>query len=136
MENITLVKDAIHRPDEPRHFMQFKFPDKRFIASIGNVMIAKTDQPLMLSEVGYAIYEPVIYFPIKDVAIDQLSKIEKSTFCPLKGDTEYFDLKDAKTDGEKEIAWRYSRPLNFAQQLQDYIAFDPNKIAVERTPRS
>ena len=136
MEKITLVKDAIHRPDEPRHFMQFKFPAKSFVATIAGVVVAETDQPLVLSEVGYGIYDPVIYFPMKDVAANQLRNNDKSTFCPLKGDTEYFDLKDAKSDVEKEIAWRYSRPISFAQQLKDYVAFDPNKVAVEKTQKS
>lgn len=132
MEQITLVKDAIHRPDEPRHFMQWKFPDNRVTATINGVSLADTKQALVLSEVGYGIYEPVIYFPLGDISIDKLEKIDKSTFCPLKGDTEYYDLKDADNESQKEIAWRYSRPLSFAQKLQDYVAFDPAKVTISR----
>lgn len=130
LEQITLVKDAIHRPDEPRHFMQWKFPEKRVCAAINGVSVADTTDPLILSEVGYGIYDPVVYFPINDVAYQHLEKIDKSTFCPLKGDTEYFDLKHADNASEKEIAWSYARPVDFAQQLQQYVAFDPAKVII------
>ena len=98
MEQITLVKGAINRPDEPSHFMQLKFPEKSLVAAVGALTIAKTDHPLVLSEVGYGIYDPVVYFPIKDVNLELLEPIAKSTFCPLKGDTEYFNMRNAKND--------------------------------------
>lgn len=134
MDKITLVKDAIHRPDEPRHFMQFKYPEGEFIATIGSLHLAKTKNALALSEVGYGIYDPVIYFPLTDVNLDALNKIGKSTHCPLKGDTEYYDLKTGAGNHAREIAWRYSKPLAFAAKLADYIAFDSKKVHIQKQP--
>ena len=133
MQQITLVKNAIHRPDEPRHFMQFAYPDTTFTASVGRIELARTTNALVLSEVGYSIYEPVVYFPCTDVHTEQLEKIEKTTFCPLKGDTEYFNLRVGAGNHDKEIAWRYDRPLSFAQTLLNYIGFDKNKVHVENS---
>ena len=130
METITLVKDAIHRPDEPRHFMQFKFPDTHYVAQYDDKTLASTRNALVLMEVAYAIYEPVIYFPLEDVSQDLLQKIDKTTHCPLKGDTAYFDLEGAQHENEKEIAWSYAKPLPFAAKLREYLAFDPRKIRV------
>ena len=110
--------------------MQYRFPKRSFVATLGDREIAKTNNALVLSEVGYAIYEPVIYFPESDVALELLEKIDKTTHCPLKGDTAYFNLVDAATEHEQEIAWQYDKPFEFAAKLQTYIAFDPNKINV------
>ncbi len=110
--------------------MQYRFPKRHFIAKLGDREIANTKNALVLSEVGYAIYEPVIYFPESDVALQLLEKIEKTTHCPLKGDTAYFNLAGAATNDEQEIAWQYDKPLEFAAELQSYLAFDPNKINV------
>ena len=129
MEQITLVKNAIHRPDEPRHFMQFKFPDTTYTASVDGQEIARTSNALVLSEVGYAIYQPVIYCPRSDVEMSLLLKIDKSTHCPLKGDTDYFDFVGPSTR-VSEIAWNYARPLDFAAKLSDYLAFDTTKVRV------
>lgn len=130
MESITLVKDAIHRPDEPRHFMQYKFPDKQYLASCDGQTLASTHNALLLSEVGYAIYDPVVYFPLEDVSSDLLLQIDKTTFCPLKGNTAYYNLSNAKDDTEKEIAWSYAKPLPFAKKLQNYMAFDSGKVKI------
>ncbi|MEM7466306.1 MAG: DUF427 domain-containing protein [Pseudomonadota bacterium] len=131
MDQITLVKDAIHRPDEPRHFMQFKYPDKHFVASYKGQTLAETSNALVLSEVGYGIYEPVIYFPVEDVKEEVLRKTAKSTHCPLKGDTEYFDLAGNGADEDADIAWRYAQPFDFAEKLIGYIAFDSRKVRIE-----
>ena len=81
--------------------MQYRFPKRSFVATLGDREIAKTNNALVLSEVGYAIYEPVIYFPESDVALELLEKIDKTTHCPLKGDTAYFNLVDAATEHEQ-----------------------------------
>ena len=131
MESITLVKDAIHRPEEPRHFMQYKFPDNRYVASQKGQTLANSRYALLLSEVGYAIYDPVVYFPLEDVSSDLLVQIDKTTYCPLKGNTAYFNLNEAKDDSGKEIAWSYANPLPFAEKLQNYMAFDVRKVKID-----
>ena len=130
MESITLVKDAIHRPDEPRHFMQFKFPGTQYTAHFQDREVANTSAPLILSEVGYGIYDPVVYFPLEDVDRDALQRIDKTTVCPLKGETDYFSMSDANNEQGAEVAWSYAKPYPFAAKLKDYMAFDARKIKI------
>ena len=129
MEQITLVKDAIHRPDEPRHFMEYKFPTTPYVAIIAETVIADSNAVLKLAEVGFHIYDPVIYFPLADARLDLLHKSEKSSHCPLKGDTNYFDFVAGETT-INDIGWCYSAAFDFAIVLADYIAFDPGKVRV------
>lgn len=129
MNDITLVEGAIHRPDEPRHFMEFSFPVNRHLAAIGEVMVADSCKVLRLSEVGYHIYDPVIYFPLEDAELVYLQPATKTTHCPLKGDTQYFNFVHDGTT-RNDVAWCYSKPLAFAIRLRDYLAFDPRCVEI------
>ena len=84
-ESITLVRDALHNPGEPRHFMRIGPTEEMFVACIGQTELARSSQALKLKEVAYDIYDPVIYFPREDVRMTLLARTERSTHCPLKG---------------------------------------------------
>jgi uncharacterized protein (DUF427 family) len=129
MEAITLVKEAIHRPDEPRHFMEYTYPEARYVARVGDQIVADSTAVLKLSEVGYHIYDPVIYFPLDDLNLDVLKATSKTSHCPLKGDTNYYDLAASNMRAEA-VGWCYSAPLDFAKTLAGYAAFDPAQVNV------
>lgn len=120
---VTLVKDAIHNPADARHFMRLGRPEHTITATVNGTEVARSTRALKLKEVGYDIYDPVVYFPREDVKMDRLQKNEKSTHCPLKGDTEYFD---AVTDQGTvdNAAWSYDRTLEIAKEIENYIGFD------------
>jgi uncharacterized protein (DUF427 family) len=122
-QTVTMVKDAIHNPADMRHFMRIARPEYTITATLNGTELARSSRALKLKEVGYDIYDSVIYFPREDVKMNQLEKNAKSTHCPLKGDTEYFD---AITDqGRVEnAAWSYDRTIDIAREIENYIGFD------------
>jgi uncharacterized protein (DUF427 family) len=128
--DVTLVKNAIHNPNEPRHFMRVVPAPGRQIATIGGTIVADSAHASVVKEVGSDIYDPIVYFPRDDVHSDAFTVIDKSTYCPLKGDTEYFDVV---VDGERhaEAAWSYVT-LVTDNPLQGMIAFDPSQATVVR----
>lgn len=127
--DITLVRDAIHNPAEPRHFMRLARPDHVFTASINGVEVARSSRAIKLKEVGRDIYDPAIYFPREDVDMGKLERIEKSSHCPLKGDAEYFDARIAGAH-RAEVAWSYDRTLAIADAIKGYIAFYPQRVQI------
>ena len=127
--DITLVHDAIHNPAEPRHFMRLACPSYRITATIAGIEIANSTRAIKLKEVGRDIYDPVIYFPREDVDMGRLVHIDKSTHCPLKGDTEYFDAH-LGTQALAEVAWSYTRALRIARDIENYVAFDTRRVHV------
>ena len=129
MEQITLIKEAIHRPDEPRHFMEYSYPATTYVAKIGETIVAESSAVLKLSEVGYHIYDPVIYFPLADARLDLLQASDKTSHCPLKGDTNYYDFVTGQTT-INDVGWCYSSALDFAIVLADYVAFDGGQVSV------
>jgi len=127
--DLTLVRDGIHNPAEPRHYMRLKPVAGHVRIRRGDELLAESDTAMRLLEVGRDLYDPVIYVPRADV-IAPITQIEgKSTHCPLKGDCSYFRLADEP----EPIAWRYDRPLPFAAELQELIAFYPDRTTVEET---
>lgn len=121
--DITLVENAHHNPAEPRHFMRIVPASGRQRATIGDTTVADSDAALLVKEVGRDIYDAVIYFPRADVTMNALEGIDKTTHCPLKGDTEYFDIV---LDGERlpAAAWSYIGAMVAGEELRDLIAFD------------
>ncbi|MEZ5660033.1 MAG: DUF427 domain-containing protein [Burkholderiaceae bacterium] len=125
--DLTLVRDGIHNPAEPRHYMRLKPVAGHVRIRRGDELLAESDAAMRLLEVGRDLYDPVIYVPRADV-IAPITQIEgKSTHCPLKGDCSYFALGA----NDVPIAWSYDRPLPFAEALKGLIAFYPDKTTVE-----
>ncbi len=127
--DVTLVENAIHNPNEPRHFMRIVPAGRRYTASVGGTTIAASDGSLVVKEVGRDVYDPVVYFPREDVDAAALVSIDKTTHCPLKGDTEYFDLS-VGGDDVAAAAWSYVGEMVAGEELQGLIAFDPSKVIV------
>ena len=130
---IALFDERITNPVEPRHYMQLKALKHVVKASAAGIVIASTSNALRLHEVGYTIYQPVIYFPYDDVDKRVLRKVSNSTYCPLKGRTEYFDVVIDNVHVIEAAAWRYWQPLKFDERLtalQDRVAFDVGRVNV------
>jgi len=128
-KKVTLVKNAIHNPDDARHFMRIKQPKAKVTASLNGKEIANSNNALKVQEAGFDLYDPVYYFPKADVLSDALKSTDKTTHCPLKGDTEYFSIH---TEGSQleNAAWHYNQPYEWSEKLRDHIAFDQTKVQV------
>ena len=129
MSGITLARDIIQNPYEPRHFMKLKPIQKKIQVWVDEVLLAESKNAIRLLEVGYDLYDPVIYFPFKDLCLE-LEVIEgKGTFCPIKGDATYYAFPNL-TSSETYLAWSYLETLEFAHSLQNLIAFNPEQVSL------
>ncbi len=128
--SITAVKGSIHRDDEPRHFMTIEPAASPYRVHYQGSVLASSDEAQVLKEVGFGIYDPVLYFPRADVAMDRLTPTDHTTRCPLKGQTTYY-----AADGVA-LAWSYTTVLPYAAAIQDYIAFDGSQVEIERVRAS
>lgn len=65
----------------------------------------------------------VFYFPRDDVRMDLLTRTERRTNCPFKGNASYWSLQvDGRTAAD--VAWSYEDAFDEAGSVTDYIAFD------------
>ncbi len=93
----------------------------RVIVSVAGHVIADTRNALTLSE---AHYPAVQYIPCKDVDMALLTRTDRSTYCPYKGDASYFSIP---VGGERSIdaVWTYETPY---AAVADRLAFYPDRV--------
>lgn len=123
--DVTMIENAVHNPDEPRHFMLLE-ENQKFDLSIGDLLLARSNRAVKVKEVARTIYDPVMYVPRTDIQMEFLHQNKKTTRCPLKGETVYFDIR---INGKvfPNAAWSYERVLGFDKRLESIrglVAFD------------
>lgn len=92
---------------------------KRFRVWFGDTLIADTVGAKLLFEAGY---QPVIYFPQADLAMDRLQPTAHTTHCPYKGDASYWTVSAGGKQAEN-AAWAYKTPLPGVADIAGYISF-------------
>jgi uncharacterized protein (DUF427 family) len=122
-----MIEGVIRNPSNPRHFMQLDPVGQTLRIYYSGFLVAETEGAMRLLEVGKRAYAPQYYIPREDITV-ALTRTEKSTHCPLKGDASYFTIDGA--DGAREIGWAYETPFDFAVQLSGYIAFDLRRVSI------
>ena len=82
-------------------------------------LILECGQVIVLAEVYLdRTYPEVIYFPQSSLAALELSKSEKSSFCPIKGYASYWNYRDLEN-----CIWSYQDPLAEVIQIKGHYAF-------------
>ena len=87
-------------------------------------VIADSGDALVLKEANYA---PVVYFPREDVDMAYMSRTDRSTHCPYKGDASYYTLLMDGRFAENAV-WSYEDPYPAMEQIRGRLAFYPDKV--------
>ncbi|MDN5858781.1 MAG: DUF427 domain-containing protein [Pseudonocardia sp.] len=98
---------------------------KRVVVAIGDTVIADTAEALTLQE---STYPAVQYVPLAAVDPAMLGASGHHTYCPFKGEADYFHLG---RDGERENSvWIYRAPYDAVAAIKDHVAFYPDGVQV------
>jgi uncharacterized protein (DUF427 family) len=110
----------------PDHPIDLEPAKKRWRAFFAGHVIADTDDALILKE---ASYPPVVYFPRDDVAMEYMSRTERATHCPYKGDAAYYTIL---MDGEfaENAVWTYEQPFEGMEPIGERLAFYTDRVDV------
>ena len=129
--SVTMAKNTIHNPADARHLMKLKPIPRRVQALFDGRLLAESTVATRVLEMGYDLYDPMIYFP-KDSVVGALTVSDaKPTHCPLKGDATYFNLLgDDHTVLATKVAWSYEQTFDFASDLNGLIAFEPSLVTI------
>ncbi|MEP3429830.1 MAG: DUF427 domain-containing protein [Roseibium sp.] len=118
--NADAYKDAIRNPANSNHLMVIKDISRRIRIYAGDILLVDSNNALRVMEVGKSVYDPVIYVPEDDL-VATFQSVDKSTYCPIKGDASYIALEGV------ELGWVYKSPLDMTAQLKSHYAFWPAK---------
>ncbi|MHC2106701.1 DUF427 domain-containing protein [Methylobacterium sp. CM6246] len=89
--------------------------------------IARTRSALTLAE---ASYEPVQYIPCGDVDMSHLERSRHTTYCPYKGEANYFSIPALGEAGLNAV-WTYEAPFEAVGDIVGHLAFYPDRVSVE-----
>jgi len=93
---------------------------KRLQVVFAGVTVADSTDALVLHETRLpAVY----YFPRQDVRMDLLRRTDHHTHCPFKGNASYWSLAAGDQFAQNAV-WSYEDPLQDAQAVNGYLAFD------------
>ena len=93
----------------------------RVVVKIAGLVVADTHRALTLQE---ANYPPIQYIPRSDVDMSQLARSAHTTYCPYKGDCNYYSA-NARRDN---VAWTYEQPYEAVSSIKDHLAFYADRV--------
>jgi len=108
----------------PDHPISIQHNCARVVVSVAGRVIADTRSALTLRE---ADYSPVQYIPREDVDFSQLERTDHATYCPYKGDCNYYSVP---AGGKKSVnaVWTYEDSYPAVEQTGDHVAFYPERV--------
>ena len=100
---------------------------RRWRALFAGHLIADSDDAVVLHEQGLA---PVVYFPRDAVSMEYMSRTDRTTRCPYKGEASYYTLLMDGNLAENAV-WSYESPTDAElEMIAGRVAFDPKVVDV------
>ena len=96
----------------------------RVVVTVAGTVVADSRRALTLQE---ANYPAVQYIPREDVTIDLLEPTDHLSYCPFKGDSNYFSIP---LGGDRSVnaVWTYEDPYPAVAEIKDHVAFYPDRV--------
>ncbi len=118
------MKEKQIRLPGPDHPISIRRNLARIVVSVAGHTIADTRNARTLREAGYS---PVQYIPREDVDLSQLKRTDHTTYCPYKGDCNYYSVP---AGGKKSVnaVWTYENPYPAVAQIKGHVAFYPDRV--------
>jgi uncharacterized protein (DUF427 family) len=122
--NTTSSKSKEIRIPGPDHPITLSPVDGTVRVTLAGRIIAESTRALRLEENGYP---PVYYLPRNDADMSLLVRTEHYTYCPYKGDCNYFSIPIGGSKSENAV-WTYENPHEAVASIKEYLAFYPSRI--------
>ena len=107
----------------PEHEITITPSKDRVVVRSGGTTIADSRSTLVLRETNYA---PVRYIPLADVDQSLLTRSDRTTYCPYKGDASYHSIADHEQGAD--AVWFYEQPYPAVGAIKDRVAFYADRV--------
>ena len=108
----------------PDHPISIQHNPTRVVVSLAGHVVADTRKALTLRE---ADYPPVQYIPREAVDLCQLERTDHATYCPYKGDCNYYSIPAGGKTSVNAV-WTYEDPYPAVAQIKGHVAFYPDRV--------
>jgi uncharacterized protein (DUF427 family) len=99
---------------------------RHVVVRVNGDVIAETDDALTLQE---STYPAVQYVPLVDVTASALTRSGTTTYCPYKGEANYFHVS-AGGETVDDAIWTYESPYPAVAAIAGHVAFYADKADV------
>jgi uncharacterized protein (DUF427 family) len=99
---------------------------KHVTVRVNGEVVAETDAALTLQE---STYPAVQYVPLVDVVDSVLRRSDNTTYCPYKGEANYYHVSTGGSTVDDAI-WTYEQPYPAVGEIVGHVAFYANKADV------
>jgi uncharacterized protein (DUF427 family) len=110
----------------PEHPITIEATPGRVLVRACDRLVASSDRALTLRE---ASYPPVQYIPIEDVDQQLLRASDRHTYCPYKGDCDYYSVATPEAE-LVDVAWTYRHPYGWVGAIAGHVAFYATRAEV------
>jgi uncharacterized protein (DUF427 family) len=100
---------------------------KHVTVRVNGEVVAETDAALTLQE---STYPAVQYVPLADVVGSVLRRSDNTTYCPYKGEANYYHVTTGASDTVDDAIWTYEQPYPAVGEIVGHVAFYANKADV------
>jgi uncharacterized protein (DUF427 family) len=111
----------------PEHPITVEKNPGRVIVSLDGEQVADTREALTLSE---ASYPPVQYIPLADVNRELLTPSDRESYCPFKGEANYYSVPSAGERG-LDLVWEYREPYDAVAEIRGHVAFYADRAEID-----
>src|SRR5215207_938542 len=118
------MSDKLVKIPGPDHPISVEKNPDRVVVKVAGQIIADSRDALSLQE---ASYPAVQYIPRKDVDMTALERTHHLSYCPYKGKASYYSVIPG---GKKTVnaVWTYENPHDAVAEIQDHVAFYPDRV--------
>lgn len=102
----------------------------RVVVTFDDRVIADTRSALTLQE---STYPAVQYVPRADADLSALARTDHETYCPYKGDCNYFSIVGGGDRGVNAV-WTYESPYAAVAPIEGHLAFYPDRVQIRVEP--
>jgi uncharacterized protein (DUF427 family) len=100
--------------------------DRHVTVRVNGEVVAETDAALTLQE---STYPAVQYVPLADVVETALRRSDTTTYCPFKGEANYYHVT-VGGDTVDDVIWFYEQPYAAVADIARHVAFYADKADV------
>ncbi|MEM7271974.1 MAG: DUF427 domain-containing protein [Actinomycetota bacterium] len=110
--------------DGPQHKLLFSPFPRRIRGVLAGHTVVDSERAMLLHESNIF---PVLYFPTADITTSLLTRTDRSTHCPFKGDASYWTITAGDTVAQDAV-WGYEDPIESASWLHGYLAIEWGRL--------
>jgi len=108
----------------PDHPITVERSASRVVVSFGGVVVADTKNALILRQPS----SPTRFcIPRQDVNMALMSRSERTSYCPYKGDVSYYNL-EAGGKSSANAAFSYEHPHDAVAEIKEHLGFYTEKV--------